>query len=68
MGAQILVIAAGLGLAGWGHLLVHDVLGAADAWCRADQRFPPHLRSTPSFAGRMLLTVGALLVLVPILG
>jgi hypothetical protein len=68
VGAQIFVIVAGLGLAGWGHLLVHDVLGAADAWCRADERFPPHMRSTPAFAGRTLLTIGALLVLVPILG
>jgi len=65
---QTLVIVIGLGLAGWGHLLVHNLLGAADAWSRVDDLFPPVLRSSPSFAGRLLLVMGALLVLVPVLG
>lgn len=66
--SQTLLILVGLGLAGWGHLLVHDLLGAADAWCRVDELFPPGLRSTPAFAGRLLLAMGAMLVLLPVLG
>lgn len=65
---QALVIVLGLGLAGWGHLLVHDLLGAANAWTRTDERFPLLMRSSPGFAGRALLVVGAMLVLVPMLG
>ena len=65
---QTFVILMGLGLAGWGHFLVHDLLGAASAWSRVDELFPAVLRSTPSFAGRLLLLMGALLVLVPVLG
>lgn len=66
--SQMLVIAVGLGLAAWGHLLVHDLLGSAAAWTRVDDMFPPVLRSSPSFAGRVLLILGALLVLIPVLG
>lgn len=65
---QTVVILMGLMLAGWGHFLVHDVLGAAGAWSRVDELFPPVLRSSPSFAGRLLLMMGALLVVVPVLG
>lgn len=63
-----LVILTGLGLAAWGHLLIHDLLGAADAWTRVDGLFPAGLQTSPVFAGRALLTIGATLVLVPILG
>jgi hypothetical protein len=63
-----LVIVTGLAFAAWGHLLVHDLLGAANAWTRADDRFPALLRSSPAFAGRALLVMGTVLVLVPILG
>jgi hypothetical protein len=63
-----LVIVTGLALAAWGHLLVHDLLGAARAWVRADERFPPSWRSSPTFAGRAMLVIGAVLVLVPIFG
>ena len=63
-----LVIVTGLALAAWGHLLIHDLLGAARAWTRADERFPAILRSSPSFAGRAMLVMGTVLVLVPILG
>jgi hypothetical protein len=62
------VIVTGVALAAWGHLLVHDLLGAAGAWVRMDERFPPSWRSSPTFAGRLLLVMGALLVLVPIFG
>ena len=68
MVSQTFVIVIGLGLAAWGHVLVHDLLGAARAWTRVDDLFPPALRSSPSFAGRLLLVMGALLVLVPVLG
>jgi hypothetical protein len=66
--SQTLVMLIGLGLAGWGHLLVHDLLGAADAWSRADALFPATLRTSPSFAGGVLLLMGGMLVLVPALG
>lgn len=66
--SQTFVILVGVGLAGWGHLLVHDLLGAGEAWCRADSRFPQVLRTSPAFAGAVLLLMGALLVLVPALG
>lgn len=66
--SQTLVLVIGLGLAGWGHLLVHDLLGAADSWTRVDDLFPPIMRSSPSVAGRLLLIIGAVLVLVPLFG
>lgn len=65
---QTLVIATGLALAAWGHVLVHDLLGAARAWTRVDERFPVVLRSSPRFAGRAMLAMGAVLVLAPIVG
>lgn len=63
---QTFVILIGLALAAWGHLLVHDVLGAARAWSRVDALFPPMWRSSPSFAGVALLVLGAALVLIPL--
>jgi hypothetical protein len=65
---QAAVILTGLALAAWGHLLVHDLFGAARAWTRVDERFPLALQSAPAFAGRTLLVLGAVLVLVPIIG
>jgi hypothetical protein len=65
---QTLVIVTGLALAGWGHLLLHDLLGSTAAWSRADERFPVSFRSSPAFAGRALLVMGALLVVIPVLG
>lgn len=65
---QAFVILTGLALAAWGHLLIHDLLGAPDAWTRVDDLFPSGLRSSPAFAGRTLLTIGSLLVLVAIFG
>lgn len=64
---QLFVIVTGLALAAWGHLLVHDLLGTAGAWERMDSRFPPSLQTSPSFAGRWMLAMGAMLVLAPIL-
>jgi hypothetical protein len=66
--SQTLVILSGLVVAGWGHLLVHDLLGACTVWSRLDGRFPPSMQSTPWFAGRAILIMGAVLVLAPILG
>ena len=65
---QTFVIVVGLALAGWGHLLVHDLLGATGAWSRLDGLFPPGVQSSPPFAGCVLLLVGAMLVLAPLLG
>ena len=65
---QTLVIVTGLALAAGGHMLVHNFLGAAGAWVRADQRFPAAMRSSPSFAGTVLLLLGTVLVLVPVCG
>lgn len=66
--SQTFMILIGLVIAGWGHVLMHDLLGSANAWTRVDDLFPPVLRSSPAFAGRMLLVMGALLVLVPVFG
>ncbi|HEY1523691.1 MAG TPA: hypothetical protein VGF70_11830 [Solirubrobacteraceae bacterium] len=65
---QTLVIVTGLALAAAGHVLVHNFLGAAGAWVRADQQFPAVMRSSPTFAGTVLLLLGAVLVLVPVCG
>lgn len=65
---QELVIVIGLALAGWGHLLVHDQLGAARVWAWVDGLFPPSWRSAPPFAGATLLVAGAACVLVSALG
>jgi hypothetical protein len=66
MTAQLAVIVIGLLLAGWGHFLVHDLLGVGDAWNRVDDMFPENLRSSPTFAGKALLMVGSTLVLAPV--
>lgn len=65
---QTAVIVTGLAFAAAGHMLVHNFLGLAVAWVRADQRFPETLRSSPTFAGIVLLLLGAVLVLVPVFG
>jgi hypothetical protein len=65
---RTLVILTGLVLAACGHLLVHNLLGAAAAWNWADGRFPPAWRSAPPVAGCVLLLFGGLGVLAPVLG
>jgi hypothetical protein len=67
MTSRELIICAGLALAAWGHLLLHELLGMAAAWVRVDARFPSAWRSSPGFAGVCLLSLGALCVLVPVL-
>ena len=64
---QLFIIAVGLGLAGWGHLLVHDLFGARASWRTLDDQFPPVMRSSAGFAGAALLVIGGLLVLAPVL-
>jgi hypothetical protein len=66
--SHMLVMLLGLGVAGWGHLLLHDLFGACDAWSRADSRFPDTLQTTPSFAGAVLLVMGTMLVFVAAAG
>jgi hypothetical protein len=68
MNSRELIILAGLVLAAWGHLLVHELFGVAAVWIRVDSRFPAGWRSSPGFAGASLLVVGALCVLIPALG
>ncbi|MGZ4178051.1 MAG: hypothetical protein ACXVR1_17780 [Solirubrobacteraceae bacterium] len=68
MTSRELIICAGLALAAWGHLLVHELCGVDTAWVRMDARFPPAWRSSPGFAGACLLGLGALFVVVPALG
>ena len=65
---QTLVIVTGIALAAGGHMLLHNFLGAAGAWVRADQQFPMAMRSSPTLAGSLLLVLGAVLVLVPVCG
>lgn len=65
---QTLVIVTGLALAAGGHMLVHNFRGAAAAWVRADQQFPAVMRSSPTFAGTVMLLLGAVLVVVPVCG
>ena len=68
MTSRELIILAGLAVAAWGHLLVHELFGVATAWVRVDSRFPEAWRSSPRFAGACLLVLGALCVLIPALG
>ena len=68
MTSQELMIFTGLALAAWGHLLLHELFGAAAAWVWMDQHFPPPWRTSPGLAGVCLLSLGALCVLVPALG
>ena len=64
---QFFVIAVGLALAGWGHLLVHDLLGTQAAWRAVDDLFPAQMRTSAALAGRLLLAMGALAVVVSVL-
>jgi hypothetical protein len=68
MSVQTLVILTSFVLAACGHLLVHNLLGAATAWNWVDGRFPPTWRSAPPVAGTALLVFGVVGVLVPVLG
>ena len=65
---QTFVIAIGLAVAAWGHLVLNDLLGAASGWTRLDSHFPATTQTTPDFAGHALVIMGGLLVLAPILG
>ncbi len=66
MDSRYPLLVVGVALAGWGHLLVHDLLGSTGAWTRLDARFPPAWRSSPALAGAFLLAVGSLCALMSI--
>lgn len=68
MSAADLLMLIGLGLAAWGHVLLHNLFGAAVAWRRVDDQFPPSFRSPAPVAGVFLLCLGTMSVLLPILG
>jgi hypothetical protein len=68
MTSRELIILVGLAFAAWGHLLVHESLGAPSAWAWIDSRFPEAWRTSPPFAGACLLVLGAVGVLIPALG
>jgi hypothetical protein len=68
MHSRELIVLAGIALAAYGHLLLHEMWGAVTVWARMDDRFPPAWRSSPPLAGGALLVLGALFVLVPVLG
>ena len=61
------VILIGIALAAWGHLLVNELRVATASWTRMDELLSPTWRTPPSLAGRCLLILGSLCVLVPIL-
>ena len=67
MPLQYIVLLAGLFLAACGHLLVHDVRGAALVWNRLDARFPASWRSAPPLAGTLLLALGTVGVIAAVL-
>ena len=67
MALEDYVILAGLLIAACGHLLVHDIRGAAKAWNWLDAHFPASWRSAPPLAGSLLLALGSLGVLAPVL-
>ncbi len=68
MDSRYLLVVLGVALAGWGHLLVHDRLGAGAVWTRLDARFPPACRSSPALAGALLLAMGTLCAVLPMAG
>jgi hypothetical protein len=67
MALSDIVVVLGLALAGAGHLLVHEVRGAAAAWNRLDGLFPAAWRAAPPLAGTALLGLGTLGVLLAML-
>ncbi|MGA9859569.1 MAG: hypothetical protein WBQ18_17020 [Solirubrobacteraceae bacterium] len=57
----------GLLLAACGHLLMHELLGAAVVWRRLDDCLPAVMRTPESLAGAALLSAGAACVLTAVL-
>ena len=64
---QVLVLLAGLAVAGSGSAILNNWRGAAVAWGRFDDLFPPHLRTPAPVAGASLFALGATMSLLPLL-
>ena len=65
---QVLIVFVGVALAGSGTAILNDWRGAATAWARFDERFPPVYRTPAPFAGSSLYALGATMSLLPLLG
>jgi hypothetical protein len=65
---QVVVLFAGLFVAAAGTAILNDWRGAAVAWARFDEAFPPPLRTPAPFAGTALWALGATMSLLPLLG
>jgi hypothetical protein len=64
---QMIFLLAGLAVAGAGSAILNDWRGAALAWERFDEQFPPHLQTPAPFAGISLFALGATMSLLPLL-
>jgi hypothetical protein len=64
---QTIFLLAGLAVAGAGSAILNDWRGAALAWSRFDELFPPHLQTPAPFAGISLFTLGGTMSLLPLL-
>ena len=68
MTSREIIILLGLALAAWGHLMLHELLGADAVWTRWDGIFPAAWRTPPAIAGHVLLGIGACCVLASVVG
>lgn len=57
---QLPLVALGLVLAAWGHLLLREAPWVRAPWTRLDSLFPPIYQSSPGFAGLTLLVMGGM--------
>jgi hypothetical protein len=64
---QMIVLLAGLAVAGAGSAILNDWRGAALAWERFDGQFPEHLQTPAPFAGISFFALGATMSLLPLL-
>lgn len=64
---QMIVLLAGLAVAGYGSAILNDWRGAALAWDRFDALFPPQLQTPAPQAGASLFALGATMSLLPLL-
>jgi hypothetical protein len=64
---QVIVLFAGLAVAGFGSAVLNDWRGAAVAWTRFDERFPPVYQTPAPVAGASLFALGATMSLLPLI-